>query len=120
MVWAEMKKYIESHNRTNELSINNIEKLIHESFINLDNNLWNSCIEHTHKVEEDFWRNDILIDNIIDDLIIDINSDSDTESDSCDSSDSDLENDHNYHKSSSLYRVKPPKDLTDNFDFDLI
>jgi len=95
LIWADLKRFIENNNNNNQHSINFIETLIHNSIKNINSDKWKACIEHTSKIEEDYWKSDGIVDNMTEELIIDFNSDSETESDSTDSY-YEPEGDHTY------------------------
>lgn len=68
MVWAEVKGYVATNNRT--FKISDVERLAYEGISKVTSEHWKNYINHVQKVEEKMWELDGLIDGNEENLII--------------------------------------------------
>ena len=77
LIWAQVKRFVAQRNTT--FKMKDVEALVREGLDRVTSGDWKNAISHVHKIEEQYWESDRLID-ALDPVIIPLD-DSDTDSD---------------------------------------
>ncbi|XP_050516660.1 uncharacterized protein LOC126891526 [Diabrotica virgifera virgifera] len=81
LIWAQMKGYVARENVTYKIS--DVQRLLQASLDSINSTDWKNAISHVIKVEDDMWRLDGMVDNVIEPVIIQLGSnDSDSSAES--------------------------------------
>ncbi|KAK4317207.1 hypothetical protein Pmani_000951 [Petrolisthes manimaculis] len=76
LIWAQVKKEIRKNNSNSSQKLRVIEELTRKAMNNVTVENWQKCVAHTKKVEEEFRRNDIVINHMVEKFVINISNDS--------------------------------------------
>ena len=52
LIWSRLKSHIKKKNV--DYSLTNVEKLVKEFFSDFDNSIWNKCVDHVKKIENEY------------------------------------------------------------------
>lgn len=85
MIWAQIKGHVAKKNVT--WNINTVMELVNQKVNSMGEEDWGAVCRKVKKIEEEYKKNDIVIDALTDELIIHV-SDNDSDSDSEESSES--------------------------------
>ena len=86
LIWAYQKKHVATKN--NAFNLTKAEALFKEAREMAEmNGLWERCVEHTTKLEDEYWTNDGIMDEL-DSLVVDV-----TDVDDIDDVDDDVDGD---------------------------
>lgn len=85
-VWAQVKQWVAAHN-VGRHTISELKELTKEAFTKVTNERWAAICQHVCKVEEDYIKNEPLLDDTLEEFIISVNTGSSDEEES----DEDLE-----------------------------
>lgn len=81
-VWASVKLYIKERNVTGDLSLQNLQSLLKDALSKVDKDEWAEHCKHVEEIEDDYWKKDGLIEELVDDCVIEVaSSDSDSDAD---------------------------------------
>ena len=79
MLWAQMKTYVRQRNISGRLE--DVERLLGQSQQVIDDGLWPNCCRHVMQLEERYWRDDCLMEDIVP-VVVSLEEDSSSDSDS--------------------------------------
>lgn len=79
MIWAHMKAYVRQRNTSGRLE--DVERLLRKSQDVIDEDLWRNCCRHVMKLEQQYWRDDGMMEDI-EPVVVSLQQDSSTDSDS--------------------------------------
>ncbi|XP_043201307.1 uncharacterized protein LOC122370105 [Amphibalanus amphitrite] len=78
LIWAQVKGYVRKHNKSGRME--EVRKLVEAAVEEVTPVMWEKCCDHVCKLEQEFWTNDRLMDDI-GPFTIDLRSDSSDSSD---------------------------------------
>ena len=73
-----VKGYVAKHNQ--KFTLKEVEALVPEAINTVTPAMWSKFCGHTKKVEEEYWKKDGLVEDVVEELLINVGSDSDDES----------------------------------------
>ncbi|KAK4310878.1 hypothetical protein Pmani_017589 [Petrolisthes manimaculis] len=76
LIWAQVKEEIRKNNSNSSQKLRVIEELTRKAMNNVTVENWKKCVAHTKKVEDEFRRNDIVVNHMVEKFIINISNDS--------------------------------------------
>jgi len=79
LIWADIKKFIAKNNKNHDLQ--SVKQFIFTSFERVSQQLWQNCIKHSKKTEDQYWISDGLTDEN-ENLIVNFDNLSDDEEES--------------------------------------
>jgi transposase len=83
LIWAEVKNHVARHNISSNFK--DVEKLCLEKFSSMGSSDWVPKCQHVKTIEEQYWNQEVIVDDMMDSFIIQTNdseiSDSDEDSD---------------------------------------
>lgn len=92
LAWAGIKRYIREHNVTGDMSLTQLQQVTEMAINSITPTDWEGYTSHVKKIEDEFWRKDGLMEDVIDNFIISAGGmDSSDEENSEDESTSDSE-----------------------------
>lgn len=76
-IWADVKNWVAAHNVT--FNIHDIESLIRQKFESITEADWIKTCEHIKKEEQDFIRNEVILEDTIESFVINLGAESSEE-----------------------------------------
>lgn len=76
LIWAQIKEDIRKNNSNSNQKLKIVEGLTKKAIDKVTAENWQKCMENTRKKEEEFRRNDIVVNHMIEKFVINIESDS--------------------------------------------
>ena len=73
LVWANCKNFVARKNITSKVS--EVKQLIADSFVRITPDVWTKCEDHVTKIEENYWKDDLIEESTIQPVIINFESD---------------------------------------------
>ena len=73
LVWANCKNYVARMNTTSKVS--DIKRLIGQSFERITPDVWTKCEDHVRKIEDKYWKDDLIEESTIQPVVINFESD---------------------------------------------
>lgn len=79
-----LKLYVREHNVTGDLSLKKLQEVTESAIQSITPTDWDGYVTHVKKLEEDFWKKDGLLEDVVDNFVISVGGieSSDEESDS--------------------------------------
>ena len=77
LAWSVVKGYVAKHNW--KFTLKEVEALVPQAINTITPAMWKKFCDHTEKVEEEYWKKDGLVEDVVEILIL-VGSDSDDES----------------------------------------
>ena len=78
LAWSLVKGYVAKNNK--KFTLKEIESLVPEGIKKVTPPLWKKFVEHTEKVEDEYWERDGLVEDVVEEIMINVGDDSDDES----------------------------------------
>ena len=78
LAWSVVKGYVAKHNQ--KFTLKEVEALVPQAINTITPAMWKKFCDHTEKVEEEYWKKDGLVEDIVEEILIHVGSDSDDES----------------------------------------
>ena len=93
--WSVVKGYVNK-----KFTLKEIEELVPQGISQVTPQMWKKFCDHTVKVEEEYWKKDGLVEDIVEEILITVGEDDDS-----DTSEEELEpdNDVHYHSTGSAH-----------------
>ena len=63
LAWAQLKRKIRERNPSSTISKDDLETFIREALSEITQSQWENCCNHIVKIEEEYWKNDQIIEN---------------------------------------------------------
>ena len=104
LAWSVVKGYVAKHNK--KFTLKEIEELVPQGISQVTPQMWKKFCDHTVKVEEEYWKKDGLVEDIVEEILITVGEDDDS-----DTSEEELEPDNNdvhYHSTGSASPAQTP------------
>ena len=98
LAWAEVKQKIREKNTTSTLSIDDLEIFVRQVIQEVTPVGWENFCAHVEKIEQEFWKKDGLLEDVMDNLTMELQS---SGSDDWDKSDDSTSSDESYDSTSS-------------------
>ncbi|KAF6216686.1 hypothetical protein GE061_001032 [Apolygus lucorum] len=89
LAWAQMKRHSRERNTTGDMSMKRLQELTMEAMSSVTPSDWRGFVEHTIRLEEEYWTRDGIQEEAIDRIVISVGVDFEDSS----SEDSDLSED---------------------------
>ncbi|KAJ8315588.1 hypothetical protein KUTeg_007738 [Tegillarca granosa] len=70
LIWADLKSYVASQNLKFKLS--DLQQLAEKQLKDMSTEKWKRCVENVKKIETDYWKNDIAVDEEIEKFVINL------------------------------------------------
>ena len=104
LAWSVVKGYVAKHNK--KFTLKEIEELVPQGISQVTPQMWKKFCDHTVKVEEEYWKKDGLVEDIVEEILITVGEDDDS-----DTSEEELEPDNDdvhYHSTGSASPAQTP------------
>ena len=86
LAWAEVKQKIRENNTTSTLSIGDLEILVKQVIQEVTPVGWENFCAHVEKIEQEYWKKDGLLEDVMDNLTMKLQSSGSDDSDESDDS----------------------------------
>lgn len=89
LAWAKIKRLVREKNTTGDLSLKMLTELTESAISSVTKQDWEGYCKHVEKEEEQYWKKDCILPDLVDSIIINLggtSSDSDSDNDSDNSS----------------------------------
>ena len=106
LAWSVVKGYVAKHNK--KFTLSEIEELVPEGISQVTPQMWKKFCDHTMKVEEEYWKKDGLVEDVVEEILINVGEDDDDDSEELEPDDDDL----HYHSTDSASPVRTPAKKT--------
>ena len=78
LAWSVVKGYVAKHNQ--KFTLKEVEALVPQAINTITPAMWKKFCDHAEKVEEEYWKKDGLVEDVVEEILIHVGSDSDDES----------------------------------------
>ena len=76
--WSVVKGYVAKHNK--KFTLKEVEALVPQAINSVTPTMWKKFCEHTEKVENEYWKKDGLVEDVVEEILINVGDSSDDES----------------------------------------
>ncbi|KAF8783184.1 hypothetical protein HNY73_013381 [Argiope bruennichi] len=90
-VWSSVKRIIKERNVTDDLSLDNLKSLLQTAITEVTSAEWAAHCKHVEKLENNYWKKDGQLEDLVDELSFQIDTNDDSGSEETETCESDLE-----------------------------